>query len=82
MKRYLRTNHEQEKLNIIYRCYDDVMDYVNQCYEDDRQVSQFAIDRIKRDYMVSAVEADLMTEEEFNQMYDEYDSSVDPNAFA
>lgn len=82
MKRYLRSNREQEKLNTIYRCYDDVMDYVNQCYENDRHVSESAIDRIKRDYMVGAIESDLMTEEEFNQMYDDYDSGFDPNVFA
>ena len=63
--------YDKEKVDYVQRCYDDVLDAISDSYSEDynEDAVNINIGAIKTDWLVSAIEDDLMTEEEFNEIY-------------
>jgi hypothetical protein len=69
--------YDKEKVDYVKRCQDDIMDAISDSYfdengeylEENRPIGS-TLSEIKRDYMVVAIEDDLMTEEEFEDILD------------
>lgn len=64
-------HYDEEQVELVERCYDDVCDEISEYYmaDDGRDVGP-RISSIKRDWMFEAIEDDLLTEEEFDKLYD------------
>lgn len=68
--------YDQEKVDYVRDCQEDIMEEINAQYfdedynlvDEDRPVGP-KLSEIKRDYLVGALEDDLMTEEEFEDIY-------------
>ena len=68
-------NYDQEKIDYVRRCQDDMMQAISDSYVEDESGDLYQepigpkLSEIKRDYLVGAIEDDLMTEEEFEDIY-------------
>ena len=80
--------YDAEKVDYVQECYDEVVKAISDSFveDEDGYLDQVpvgsTISEIKRDYLVGALEDDLMTEEEFNTIYDLIDTAAIGNAEA
>ena len=65
LKKYTR-----EQISYVKDCYAEVLRAIADYYSEDKEVEDINISTIKTDYLVGAIEGDLMTEDEFNYIYD------------
>ena len=66
-------SYDKEKVDYVQKCYDDVLAAISDMYsvdDYDERVADVNIGAIKTDWLIGAIEDDLMTEEEFNEIYD------------
>ena len=64
--------YPQDVIDYVKECRDKIVDRISQSYyteEEDAPVGP-AVSEIKRDYMTGAIEDDMMTEEEFEEIFD------------
>lgn len=64
--------YDSAKVDYVKECIDEITKAISDSYQredDDRPVGPI-LSEIKRDYLVGAIEDDLMTEEEFEDIYD------------
>lgn len=67
--------YDQKKVEYVRQCQDDIMDAISKYYTDEGfdEASENVgsnLSEIKRDWMLGAIEDDLMTEEEFEDILD------------
>lgn len=64
--------YDKEKVDYVRQCQDDIVKAISDRYlhEDDDYPIGSTLSEIKRDYLVGAIEDDLMTEDEFEDILD------------
>ena len=77
LKKYTR-----EQIRYVKDCYAEVLRAIADYYSEDKEVEGINISTIKTDYLVGAVEDDLMTEDEFNYIYDLLETIGQEDAWA
>lgn len=71
--------YDKEKVDYVRQCQDDIMQAISDSYREDESGDLYEepvgpkLSEIKRDYLVGAIEDDLMTEEEFDEIFDALD---------
>lgn len=63
---------DTEKVQYVKECHDEMTSEISDSYQredDDRPIGP-TLSEIKRDYLIGAIEDDLMTEEEFDEILD------------
>ena len=72
-KRELAT-YPAENVEYVKQCRDEILKAISDQYvdelENDKEVRNINLNAIKTDYMLGAIEDDMMTEEEFEKIYD------------
>ena len=63
-------NYDTEKINYVKQCMKDMGDEISRCYQEGSEECTPQLSSIKRDYLIGAIENDLMTEEEFEDIFD------------
>ena len=61
--------YEPEKVEYVQQCMQDIMEEINNYYAEDQEVENINLSAIKTDWMLGAIEDDLMTEEEFEDIF-------------
>jgi hypothetical protein len=68
-------NYTEEQVSLVEECYEDVIEEISEWYmRDDGSDVGHQISSVKRDWMLQAIEDDLLTEEEFDKLYDLVDT--------
>lgn len=67
--RKLLNEYEPDKVEFVQDCYQDVIDDISDYYAGEEDARSIHTSEIKRDWLVEAIEDDLMTEDEFNDIY-------------
>lgn len=64
--------YDKEKVDYVRECQDEITKVISDYYagDDDVDYTGPKLSEIKRDYLVGAIEDDLMTEEEFEDIFD------------
>lgn len=65
-------NYSKEQVDYVRNCYNDVLDEISKLYEENEKDDDFigvSISGIKTDWLIGAIEDDLMEEEEFEEIY-------------
>lgn len=68
--------YDPEKVDFVKRCQDDISREISRYYaeedeyDQDESVIGVSLSAIKTDWMMEAIEEDLMTEEEFEEIFD------------
>lgn len=71
--------YDEEKVAYVRECQDEIMQAISDSYREDESGDLYQepvgpkLSEIKRDYLVGAIEDDLMTEEEFEDIFDAID---------
>lgn len=75
---------DKEKVQYVKDCYAEVLRAIADYYEQDDEydITPVNVDTIKTDYLIGAIEDDLMTEDEFNYIYDLLDTIGQEDAWA
>lgn len=64
---------DKDKVDFVTKCHDEVNKELSKRYSDDEldneAISVTTISGIKTDYLIEAIEDDIMTEEEFNEIF-------------
>lgn len=67
--RKLLDEYEPDKVEFVQDCYQAVLDDISDFYTSENDERPIQTSTIKRDYLIEAIEDDLMTEDEFNDIY-------------
>lgn len=71
--------YDEEKVAYVRECQDEIMQAISDSYREDESGDLYQepvgskLSEIKRDYLVGAIEDDMMTEEEFEAIFDALD---------
>ena len=71
--------YDEEKVAYVRECQDEIMQAISDSYREDEYVDLYQepvgskLSEIKRDYLVGAIEDGMMTEEEFEAIFDALD---------
>lgn len=65
--------YDEEQIDLVNECLDDVNDAISMYYvngpDDDRSIGR-SIFNIKKDYLMEAIEYEILTKEEFDELYE------------
>lgn len=62
-------NYSPEQVEYVQECQDEISKAISKYYELEDESVGPRLSEIKRDYLVGAIEDDLMTEEEFDDIF-------------
>lgn len=71
--------YDEEKVAYVRECQDEIMQAISDSYQEDEYGDLYQepvgskLSEIKRDYLLGAIEDDMMTEEEFEAIFDALD---------